>query len=317
MMWVVALLLAVAVSQILAQDGSDWIAAYDRQVGELAAQHPELRVFDGSSQRGQRREFPCEPLRPSERRAESVHELTPGDIAAVGALGDSVTAGFGARATSLIDLTVEARGASWSIGGDDDVSTLPNFFKVYNADLSGFSTGNGNVGLGYGDASISGAVSPGMLSQAETLASNMESAMGAEAFANEWKLVTVWIGGNDICSRGTSQEEYVAGIEAALSGRSTHCVFAWCRPRTLGDGSRGLPTWHLRARGARKVRCDRLRCCGAALVHKLRSYQQRRPQLPRAGLLPLRSQRDGVCGTRDLEQPVSTCRREAAVVFGW
>jgi phospholipase B1, membrane-associated len=216
MMWVVALLLAVAVSQILAQDGSDWIAAYDRQVGELAAQHPELRVFDGSSQRGQRREFPCEPLRPSERRAESVHELTPGDIAAVGALGDSVTAGFGARATSLIDLTVEARGASWSIGGDDDVSTLPNFFKVYNADLSGFSTGNGNVGLGYGDASISGAVSPDMLSQAETLASNMESAMGAEAFANEWKLVTVWIGGNDICSRGTSQEEYVAGIEAAL-----------------------------------------------------------------------------------------------------
>ena len=35
----------------------------------------------------------------------------PSDIAAVGALGDSVTAGFGARASSLIDLVIEARGA--------------------------------------------------------------------------------------------------------------------------------------------------------------------------------------------------------------
>ncbi len=212
------LLLAGAVSQTLAQDGggSGWIDAYERQVSELAAAHPELPVFDGSSQRGQRREFTCEPLTPSERRAESVHELTPGDIAAVGALGDSVTAGFGARASSLIDLVVEARGASWAIGGDDDVPTLPNFLKVYNAELSGFSLGNGNAGRGYGDASISGAVSPGMLGQAQTLASNMESAMGTEAFANEWKLVTIWIGGNDICSRGTSELEYLEGIEAAL-----------------------------------------------------------------------------------------------------
>ncbi len=210
--------LAGAVSQTLAQDvgGSDWIDAYQRQVGELAAANPDLQVFDSSSQRGPRREFTCEPLRPSERRAESVHELTPGDIAAVGALGDSVTAGFGARASSLIDLAVEARGASWSIGGDNDVPTLPNFLKVYNADLSGFSLGNGAAGRGFGDASISGAVSPGMLGQAQTLASNMESAMGAEAFANEWKLVTIWIGGNDICSRGTSEREYIDGIEAAL-----------------------------------------------------------------------------------------------------
>eukprot|EP01043_Picozoa_sp_COSAG02_P093516 COSAG02_NODE_30029_length_558_cov_1.326797_1_plen_153_part_10 len=74
------LLLAGAVSQTLAQDGggSGWIDAYERQVSELAAAHPELPVFDGSSQRGQRREFTCEPLTPSERRAESVHELTPG-----------------------------------------------------------------------------------------------------------------------------------------------------------------------------------------------------------------------------------------------
>ena len=127
-----------------------------------------------------------------------------------------MTAGFGARASSLIDLAVEARGASWSIGGDDDVSTLPNFLKVFNPSLTGFSEGNGNAGRGFGDASISGAVSPGMLGQATTLAANMEREMGPDAFREEWKLVTVWIGGNDICSRGTSAQEYIEGIEAAL-----------------------------------------------------------------------------------------------------
>lgn len=212
----VVAILATAAPLALAEDGLAWVTEYERQFGELAAEHPELPVFDGSALQGQRREFPCAPLIPRERRADNVHELTPGDIAAIGALGDSVTAGFGARATSLIDLVIEARGASWSIGGDADVSTLPNFLKVYNAELSGFSTGNGAAGRGHGDASISGAVSPGMLGQARTLVENMESAMGAEAFVNEWKLVTIWIGGNDICSRGTSEREYIDGIEAAL-----------------------------------------------------------------------------------------------------
>eukprot|EP01050_Picozoa_sp_SAG11_P036811 SAG11_NODE_14198_length_622_cov_0.588910_1_plen_80_part_00 len=45
----------------------------------------------------------------------------PGDVGVVGAMGDSVTAGFGARATSIINLPVESRGASWSIGGDEGI----------------------------------------------------------------------------------------------------------------------------------------------------------------------------------------------------
>jgi phospholipase B1 len=155
-------------------------------------------------------------MAPTAGGATIVHQLRPADISVVGALGDSITAGFGARATSLIDLVIEARGASWIIGGDDDVATVPNFLRVYNADLTGFSLGNGNANRGFGDASISGAVAPGMFNQATTLVNNMRTSLSEEDFEGAWKLVSVWIGGNDICSRGTSAEEYVSEIERAL-----------------------------------------------------------------------------------------------------
>lgn len=162
------------------------------------------------------RAFDCPPLAPSPARPDSVHQLRPGDFAVVGALGDSVTAGFGARATSLIDLAVEARGASWSIGGDGGLPTLPNYLLLYNPDLSGFSLGQGNAGRGYGDASISGAVAPGMLGQARNLVDSIRDALSSEAFLSDWKFVTLWIGGNDMCSRATSSTEFGDSIESAL-----------------------------------------------------------------------------------------------------
>eukprot|EP01047_Picozoa_sp_COSAG01_P086819 COSAG01_NODE_19697_length_995_cov_1.034598_1_plen_174_part_01 len=145
--------------------------------------------------------FTCPPMPPSGSVPTSVHELRPADISVVGAVGDSITAGFGARASSIIDLVVEARGASWIIGGDDDVGTIPNFLRVYNENLAGYSLGNGNLNRGFGDASISGAVAPGMLGQVTTLVNNMRSSLSGEAFEQDWKLVSFWIGGNDICSR--------------------------------------------------------------------------------------------------------------------
>lgn len=159
--------------------------------------------------------FECSPIPASPSNPTSVHALRPGDISVVGVLGDSITAGFGARATSLINLA-EARGASWTIGGDSDVNTVPNFLRVYNPDLTGFSLGNGNANRGFGDASISGAVASGMPNQAQTLISNMQANLTPEEFQESWKLVTIWIGGNDICSAGTSAANYVSGIETAL-----------------------------------------------------------------------------------------------------
>lgn len=50
-------------------------------------------------------------------RPESVHHLRPGDIDVVAAIGDSLTAGNGAFATSILHVFIENKGVSWSIGG--------------------------------------------------------------------------------------------------------------------------------------------------------------------------------------------------------
>lgn len=47
----------------------------------------------------------------------SVHELRPGDIDIVAAIGDSLTAGNGALATNILQVFIENKGVSWSIGG--------------------------------------------------------------------------------------------------------------------------------------------------------------------------------------------------------
>lgn len=80
---------------------------------------------------------------------QSVHELRPGDIDIVGAIGDSLTAGNGAFALNPLQVLLEARGSSWSIGGQktwQQFLTLPNILKIFNPKLYGYPTnGNGNA----------------------------------------------------------------------------------------------------------------------------------------------------------------------------
>jgi hypothetical protein len=62
--------------------------------------------------------FPCNESRKyrSPVKPLSVHRLMPGDIDIIAALGDSLTAGFGASASSLWQVPIENRGLVWSIG---------------------------------------------------------------------------------------------------------------------------------------------------------------------------------------------------------
>ena len=61
--------------------------------------------------------FPCTLRAPSPSPPSSVHRLRPADIQVVAALGDSITAGVGARANSVLDIFTEYRGVSFSSGG--------------------------------------------------------------------------------------------------------------------------------------------------------------------------------------------------------
>jgi phospholipase B1 len=92
-----------------------------------------------------------------------------------------------------------------SVGGDASlpyVTTLPNILRKYNSDLYGFSVGTTspldtqpNTQL---NVAMSGASTSRMPQQAEDLVRRIRESEEVD-FDTDWKLVTVYIGGNDIC----------------------------------------------------------------------------------------------------------------------
>lgn len=145
-------------------------------------------------------DFSCVDTSPSESVPTSVHRLRPADIKVVGALGDSLTTGFGAKAKNLLQLRTEYKGVSWSIGGDktlETVTTLPNILKKFNPDLKGMSKGQGSRQSKFNMA-VSGAKVAGIPGQVRRLIDAMKSDVSVD-FQNDWKLVTLFIGGNDLC----------------------------------------------------------------------------------------------------------------------
>ncbi|CAF3277505.1 unnamed protein product [Rotaria socialis] len=153
--------------------------------------------------------FPCttEGMQSSEIPT-SVHALRPGDIQCVAALGDSLTAGMGAHAITPVGVLLENRGVSWSIGGDhtyEKVVTLPNILRLYNPKLKGFSTKtsisflNGQNAKNNGlNVAKSGARSYHMVEQADLLLDRLKNEKLCD-WNNDWKLITFFIGGNDLC----------------------------------------------------------------------------------------------------------------------
>lgn len=99
------------------------------------------------------------------KQPTSVHELRPGDIDIIAALGDSLTSGNGVAASTMIHLLVENRGLSWAggkfnilfqpffkkyiylpSGGQStwrEFLTLPNIIKEFNPLLFGYAIGDG------------------------------------------------------------------------------------------------------------------------------------------------------------------------------
>nr|XP_023680577.1 phospholipase B1, membrane-associated-like [Paramormyrops kingsleyae] len=142
----------------------------------------------------------CAERNPSNTVPVSAHKLRPADIKVVAALGDSITAGSGAKSKNILQMRNEYRGVSWSIGGDkslDMVTTLPNILRQFNPTLLGFSKGQGSKQKGFNMA-VSGAKAHQIPAQVQTLIQGMKGSKDVD-FENDWKLVTLFIGGNDLC----------------------------------------------------------------------------------------------------------------------
>ncbi|TRZ02225.1 hypothetical protein DNTS_017575 [Danionella cerebrum] len=167
-------------------------------------------------------DFSCEDTAPSATVPTSVHSLRPADIKVVASLGDSLTAGFGAKANNILQLPDEERGVSWSIGGDDSletVTTLPNILKKFNPSVFGYSKGKSKRPNGFNMA-VSGAKAQNIPAQVRDLIMALKDSTEVD-FEKDWKLVTLFIGGNDLCQychdRATlSPDNYISHIRESL-----------------------------------------------------------------------------------------------------
>ncbi len=142
-------------------------------------------------------------------------------------MGDSITAAAGGNAISILGLLTEYRERSWSIGGKgvlEEITTLPNVFKKFNAHIKGATTKNnfiltGKEGKGL-NVAVSGDESNDMPIQATRLVQRLKEDKQID-FQNDWKLVTIFIGGNDLCRYGGNKElhspqRYIDEIEQAI-----------------------------------------------------------------------------------------------------
>ncbi|XP_006820485.2 phospholipase B1, membrane-associated-like [Saccoglossus kowalevskii] len=171
--------------------------------------------------------FECDILAPSATKPDSVHKLRPADIDIVAALGDSLTAANGAGASNPFQVLIEYRGLSWSIGGDntleDGTLTLSNILKMYNPNVKGWSIETGpadNHNISRLNVAVPGSTSIDMLEQVETLIQGLKTVKTLD-YDNDWKLVTLFIGGNDLCAYcrdndSYSAEQYATNVKAAL-----------------------------------------------------------------------------------------------------
>uniref|UniRef100_A0A1A9WTA1 Phospholipase B1, membrane-associated n=1 Tax=Glossina brevipalpis TaxID=37001 RepID=A0A1A9WTA1_9MUSC len=134
----------------------------------------------------------------------SVHRLRPGDIDIVGALGDSLTAGYGIFATNLLQVLIENRGVSWSIGGQghwQQYLTLPNILKEFNPNLYGYSL-NDSLSIDRNsrfNVAEGGAMSRDMPYMAKILVKRLKHDPHVN-MTHHWKLFTLLIGSNDFCA---------------------------------------------------------------------------------------------------------------------
>lgn len=130
--------------------------------------------------------------------------MRPGDIDVIGALGDSLTAGNGIFASNLFHVTVENRGASWSIGGQYNwrkYLTLPNILKEFNPNLYGYSLRDGlstDRSSRFNVAELA-AMSRDVPYMAKVLVKRMQRDPHVN-MTHDWKLVTLFIGNNDFCT---------------------------------------------------------------------------------------------------------------------
>lgn len=164
------------------------------------------------------------PQIPVPADTNNVNNLRPGNIRVVASMGDSITAGMSAKDSTILSMR-EYRGLAYSIGGDEGVTTLPNLLESYvpTGYPIGASTGIGkreNLKTNGFNAAVSGAINVDMLGQAQWLVQQFKANTKVN-YENDWKLVTIWIGSNNLCdvcdkSTGNNGDDFQTQVTTAI-----------------------------------------------------------------------------------------------------
>nr|XP_055043027.1 phospholipase B1, membrane-associated isoform X3 [Misgurnus anguillicaudatus] len=151
--------------------------------------------------------FTCPDMSPSSSVPTSVELVKAADIKVIAALGDSLTTAIGANATTVLGIPIEFRHVSWSIGGYgsfQDVITLANIIRLFNPTLIGpapTQTVHGTPAplceTGF-NLAVTGHNTFNLPEQVRHLIDTLKTYEDIN-FDEDWKLLTVLIGMNDIC----------------------------------------------------------------------------------------------------------------------
>lgn len=168
---------------------------------------------------------------------DSVHRLRPGDIDVIAAMGDSLTAGVGIFATSLLELSIENRGASFSIGGEEiwrTYLTLPNIFKEFNPKLIGYALGDGQTSEVTSQLNVAeiSAMSRDMPFMAKYLINKMKRDTRIN-IKKHWKFISLLIGANDFCTNICTVPPWSILEEHRIDLINTFRILRDNLPRTL------------------------------------------------------------------------------------
>ncbi|XP_043797736.1 phospholipase B1, membrane-associated-like [Apis laboriosa] len=168
---------------------------------------------------------------------DSVHHLRPGDIDVIAAMGDSLTAGIGIFATSLLELSIENRGASFTIGGEKSwrtYLTLPNIFKEFNPKLIGYALGDDQTSEPASQLNVAeiSAMSRDMPFMAKYLINKMKRDTRIN-IKKHWKFISLLIGANDFCTNICTVSPWSILEEHRIDLINTFRILRDNLPRTL------------------------------------------------------------------------------------
>jgi len=223
----------------VSRQSQEWLENYARSLGriaEMAAKNATVakilkehfETFNQEPDTSAMSDFQCD-LPPSSSIPANAHTLRPGDIKAIGGVGDSITAGFGITAEDITEMLRNDRRQAFASGGIESLRqgmiTTPNVLRIFNPNIRGFSSAEswaGELEAGL-NVAIGGAIATDMPDNAYDLVYQMwyyGEDLGVDWY-EDWKLVSFLIGGNDLCRfcndpEYYSAESFVANIRDSL-----------------------------------------------------------------------------------------------------